>query len=227
MSNAINVRIKNKINPESVWSTDLSDYVLLSGELALATTEDNFKLKVGNGVAAWHELPSYSNAVNISEEEYAQLVSQGKADPSIIYIVSADYVNAYGQQVKNVMPGTDLSDAATVEQLSSTIDTQKRYALVEKTLELSSGNLTCQLDDFAINTVVLSSDDYPVRFYLPPQQVNGKARDFLLRLEATTSEIPTIGFYSSGNETIDFESDDYSWMQVEPGLNLVSFTETK
>lgn len=46
-------------------------------------------------------------------------------------------------------------------------------------------------------------------------------------MEVTTSTVPTIGFYSSSNETVDFESEDESWMEIEPGLNLISFTETK
>ena len=93
--NNINVRIKNKINPESVWKTDLSGYVLLSGELAFAETNGNFKIKVGNGISAFNDLPYFSNFINISEEDYAELVKHGEVDPDIIYIISADYMNAY------------------------------------------------------------------------------------------------------------------------------------
>ena len=66
----------------------------------------------------------------------------------------------------------------------------------------------------------------PVSVYLPPVEANG-ARDFIIRLEVTTSTVPTIGFYSSLNESVDFESEDESWMEIEPGLNLISFTETR
>ena len=35
-----------------------------------------------------------------------------------MYIVSSDYVETYGQQIKNVAPATDLSDAVNLEQLT-------------------------------------------------------------------------------------------------------------
>lgn len=38
-----------------------------------------------------------------------------------LYIVSNDYINAYGQNVKNLAPAQDLSDAVNYEQLKSSI----------------------------------------------------------------------------------------------------------
>ena len=54
MATTIKTRIKNKINPQSRWNSELSDYVLLSGELAISKTQDNFKIKVGDGVTQWN-----------------------------------------------------------------------------------------------------------------------------------------------------------------------------
>ena len=52
------------------------------------------------------------------------------------------------------------------------------------------------------------------------------ARDFILRIEISSSAAPTFTF-NGVNETIDFDSEDNDWAVMEPGLNLVSFTETK
>jgi len=50
---------------------------------------------------------------HISQEDYDQLVVDDKALSNSLYIVSADYVETYGQQIKNVAEPTDLSDAVT------------------------------------------------------------------------------------------------------------------
>lgn len=35
-----------------------------------------------------------------------------------LYVVSADYTDMYGEQIKNLAPGAELSDAVNYEQLS-------------------------------------------------------------------------------------------------------------
>ena len=62
--------------------------------------------------------------------------------------------------------------------------------------------------------------------YLPPKPADGGARDFIIRVEVTASTAP--GFYFVGaSETINYDSDNEDWSVLEPGLNLISFTETK
>lgn len=58
----------------------------------------------------------------ISEEEYNQLVVDNATLSNTVYIISSDYIEVYGQQIKNLAPGTDLSDAVNVEQLLSAVD---------------------------------------------------------------------------------------------------------
>ena len=43
-----------------------------------------------------------------------------------MYVISSDYIEAYGQQMKNLAPGVDLSDAVNVEQLN-TVSTLANY----------------------------------------------------------------------------------------------------
>ena len=62
--------------------------------------------------------------------------------------------------------------------------------------------------------------------YLPPKPADGGARDFIIRVEVTASTAP--GFYFVGvSESINYDSDSDDWSVLEPGLNLISFTETK
>ena len=111
---------------------------------------------------------------------------------------------------------------AEVQQFKS------RYDLVQKQLVPGAGGcLSCQLDDFAVNDVEISSNSSEVRLYLPPQDEVGKVRDFVVRLDVTALSSPTIGFYPSGSESVDFESEDAQWYDIEPGVNIISMTETK
>ena len=73
-------------------------------------------------------VPAYASGVmsdisviKLDSEEYARLLAQGQTQPNAIYIVSGDYVNAYGQQLKNLAYPTDLSDATTKEYVDSAV----------------------------------------------------------------------------------------------------------
>ena len=56
------------------------------------------------------------NVKHISQTNYHELaISKDGIDPNTIYIVSSDNLDMYGEQIKNLAPGTDLSDAVNVE----------------------------------------------------------------------------------------------------------------
>lgn len=59
------------------------------------------------------------NMVHISKEDYEQLVVTSSAVSSTLYVVSSDFIDAYGQQISNLAPGIGLSDAVNLEQLNS------------------------------------------------------------------------------------------------------------
>ena len=61
------------------------------------------------------------SVIKLTEAEYADLLRLNGVRPNAIYVISSEYVNSYGMQVKNVAFGTDLSDAVNVEQLSNAI----------------------------------------------------------------------------------------------------------
>ena len=65
------------------------------------------------------------NLQHISREDYAQLIVDNNVLSNTLYIVSGDYIETYGQQIKNVAPGTELSDAVNYEQLQSGLNTKQ------------------------------------------------------------------------------------------------------
>jgi hypothetical protein len=48
-----------------------------------------------------------------------------------------------------------------------------------------------------------------------------------LRVEISAATVPGFTFVGAGNETVQYDSEDDEWYVLEPGLNLISFTETK
>ena len=58
---------------------------------------------------------------NISDIDYSKLVVEGECESNVIYVVSSDNINAYGQQLKNLAAPTDLGDAATKEYVDAQI----------------------------------------------------------------------------------------------------------
>lgn len=61
------------------------------------------------------------SVVKLSAEDYYNDVLDEKAVSNVLYVVEDDIMNAYGQQIKNLAPGVDLSDAVNVEQLQNAI----------------------------------------------------------------------------------------------------------
>lgn len=90
--------------------------------------------------------PANVNMVHISQDDYEQLVFNDNALSNTLYVVSGDYINAYDQQIKNVAPGNELSDAVNLEQLN---------AVDNKTQCLNAISSNSVLSDF-YNTVTLS-----------------------------------------------------------------------
>lgn len=133
--------------------------------------------------------------------------------------VSADYQS--GTKIATI--SVDSVPTSIYIPNSSTGST--RYALATATLQTAGNSLSCAVDDQTITTIQVSSSSTPIIVQLPAQPADG-ARDFILRIEISSSTAPTFTF-NGVNETIDFDSEDDDWAVMEPGLNLVSFTETK
>lgn len=86
------------------------------------------------------------------------------------------------------------------------------------------------VEDFAVTTITLSTMNDVVVFFPPPP--DDRCRDFILKIKVLTETSPSIQFVPSAGasgdlESIDFESDDDSWAEIEPGVNFMLFTETE
>ena len=60
-------------------------------------------------------------AVHISQEDFYEKVHTSSLLSNELYIVSSNYINAYGQQVKNVAKPSDSADAATKQYVDNLI----------------------------------------------------------------------------------------------------------
>ena len=283
-----------------------------------------------SGIGGFSDL----SVVKLSSSEYNQLVAGDSILSNCIYIVEDDGIDAMGEKIRNLAPGTEISDAATFGQLSSvaaaasgkqdisnlvssvtSASTHVQYpsakcvydlvGTVESALDLINGSetwpvlsafatkaspavsgnfaaldqngnladsgkkpsdyylksetssasqiaaaltggggggsslypletaqlqaagssLSCAVSDHAITRIQISSAETPIIVNLPQPQAGG-ARDLILRIEISSSSAPAFTFSGVG-ETIHFDSESEDWYVLEPGLNLVSFTETK
>jgi hypothetical protein len=104
---------------------------------------------------------------------------------------------------------------------------QLRYALVSPALATSGTTVSATLQDRAVNAITLASTVTAATFTFPAP-VAGYARDFFLRLAIEGSTVPTISFLESGGGSLEdvFDADDDAWAEIEPGVNVLMFTET-
>ena len=61
------------------------------------------------------------SAIHISQDDFYQKVVNDQILSNELYIVSSEYVDAYGEQIKNVATPTDLSDATTKEYVDDNL----------------------------------------------------------------------------------------------------------
>ena len=80
------------------------------------------KVWVKNDLTAEGEYGNLS-VVKISKDDYEALValSGDTLSNNVLYVIDSDYEDAYGQQIKNLADGTDLSDAVNIKQLQNAI----------------------------------------------------------------------------------------------------------
>ena len=57
----------------------------------------------------------------MSDVDYHQLVAKDRCEANVIYVVSSDCINAYGEQVKNLATPTDPTDATTKQYVDEQI----------------------------------------------------------------------------------------------------------
>jgi hypothetical protein len=124
-TNAYGERIENVATPLSASDAVNKEY---ADTLSINLTEkiDNIEIpknisELSNDiklskVLVDNENTEEFNVKHVTSDEYHKLVnSTDGIDKDTLYIVSSDILNMYGEQIKNLAPGTDLSDAVNVE----------------------------------------------------------------------------------------------------------------
>ena len=264
--------VNDKFADYSLTSHTHSNYALSSIKVAgQALTADVTAATISNaiGLNDYSKVTLVSNdvayskdlsVVKITGEEYYKLVDDEKTNPSALYIVDDLNLNAYYQTIKNVASPELSDDAATKNyvdnavknnvQVSAVLDSGTqiasisvngvatslyapasgggiyRYPLITAALSTINGSLCCLIQDHAVTTIEVSSATTPLVITLPPKPSDNGARDFILRIEVSSSTAPGVTFVGL-DESITFDSDSDDWMTIEPGLNLISFTETR
>ena len=89
---------------------------------------------------------------HMSDIDYHDLVNEGKCQDNVIYVVSSDFTNAYGEQVKNLATPTDSADATTkqyvdqqIAQAISSCSTMTRDEVIQISKEVFKSNLSSMI----------------------------------------------------------------------------------
>jgi len=70
------------------------------------------KIFFGNSISGGE--PGYGlslSVLRVSQDEYEIAVAESALISNVIYVVDSNYIDVYGQQIKNLSDATDLSDA--------------------------------------------------------------------------------------------------------------------
>ena len=202
---------------------------------------------ISNDVAYSRDL----SVVKITDEEYYKLVDDGQINPSVLYVVDDEYLNAYYQTIKNVASPELSDDAATKGYVDSEIakipagewgsiggDVEDQKDLIKVNYPLDNPIATSEtvdavtykrfdIKDHTIATISLS-DATPVRVHFPDKPTENFCRDFIVKIKVTTQNIPQVQFIKGQNDiSIGFEYEDDSWATLETGINYFTFTETE
>jgi len=140
--------------------------------------------------------------------------------------VSVDAILTTGTQIASISVGNQSYDLYAPTGGGGTPTEPYRYPLITAQLTSVGGSLCCLVEDHAVTTIEVSSASTPLIVKLPPKPAGNGSRDFILRIEVSSSTAPGITF-AGLDESITFDSDSDDWMTIEPGLNLISFTETR
>lgn len=247
------VKIQLKTDTVANWQLN-ENALLLNGEAAVVQFPDGTsKLKIGDGATVFKDLPYATGQVpeqfklhisedggktflsaneffliNIDEEEYNLKVLDGSLLSNAIYEVSSDNYDVMGDRIINVAEPELSSDAATKNYVDNQLlNAGDKYVLKTAALEQYGSGLSCKVDNYTITTIEVANPTVSISVILPEMTIDNKVRDFVIRFENTGNENASIAFVPQNDEDIDYESDSDNWAIIEPGINLISFTETK
>ena len=117
--------IKSDISALS--ATHIADVADINEQLNTLSSKHNEEVadlssKILNKVKVNGESVDTLNVAHIDAADYHAMVKAGTVDANTVYVVSSEYLNAFNEQIKNVAPGTEETDAVNYGQLSSAVD---------------------------------------------------------------------------------------------------------
>lgn len=210
-----------KVNTDSyIFKAGKSYYIELQGDVLKVDTLGY--AESGSDVVVDQVLYSGTKIATISVD----------GSPTDIYApnpgsnVSVDAILTTGTQIASISVGNQSYDLYAPTGGGGSPTEPYRYPLITAQLTSVGGSLCCLVEDHAVTTIEVSSASTPLIVKLPPKPAGNGSRDFILRIEVSSSTAPGITF-AGLDESITFDSDSDDWMTIEPGLNLISFTETR
>ena len=113
-------------SPGYLVSNDISDYYKKSETSSAVEIGNAIVLSAGNKIYIDDRISSTSgysdlSIIRLSASEYENLPQEQRQLSNALYVVEDDTGDNHGKQIKNLAPGTDLSDAVNLEQLSNAI----------------------------------------------------------------------------------------------------------
>lgn len=221
-------------NGEKIALMEYDKHKTYKIDLSTSTSEDVelvFYIGLANGNIEWSEELNAEQHVFERGKHYFIEVRDQK-----IFVYDGDAVYASQDSGTNVQVSAVLDSGTQIASIS--VDGVAtpiyapvgggiyRYPLITAELSTINGSLCCLIQDHTITTIEVSSSATPLVIKLPPKPADNGARDFILRIEVSSSTAPGVTF-AGLDESITFDSESEDWMAIEPGLNLISFTETK
>ena len=190
-------------------------------EYLTVTFSDFKKLVNGGGSSVDVVAPSPDGAGKAADAKavYEALeVKQSKLSQEQMAAVDSGITAEKVEKLNGIEEGAqknpDLSEYAKTAEVS--------YSLVVATI--NEGSVTLQ--NRAINKIEVDDSESSITFVFP-EKVEGKSRDFFIRLVITGETIPTIEFVEPNGDAVSFDADDESWAEIEQGVNILMFTDTE
>lgn len=217
VNDLIKVETDRSISVENELDNKITEVDSKLDDFALKTDITEIENDLSNKIKVDGNNVDTLNIQKISRDDYYNLVLDEAVDNNTLYIISSDNLNAYGQQIKNVADGIEDTDAANIRQLS--------YKLVDIELVDNGTSLTGKLENRTISKITIDSDEKPIVIAFPNIKT-GYARDFILQINVSLTSTDNLQIEWEGlDDNWNAISDADDWAILEPGLNIISFTE--
>ena len=157
--NTISTDLGNEVTRAITKENEISGK--LDGEIERATgvedilsSEISTKIFFKDPASTKYKDGAYGNlsVIKVTEEEYMEKVADGTLlNDGVLYVISSDHINAYGQKIVNLAEPTISSDAATKNYVDTTVADSRLTAI-----ELNNLSFTIENNKASLNIDVIS-----------------------------------------------------------------------